>query len=134
MIEYNTYGKPIEPNNLLELEDLLGNQLPEDYKAHMLKYNGGRVPYTKDCVIELNKSEYILGGFHQIDEVKKSYNNKILYPNYISIGDITGGYLAMGYKENNKGEIYVYFSDEKPYKIANSFTEFLESLDIRDVD
>ncbi|KAB1158917.1 SMI1/KNR4 family protein [Tenacibaculum aiptasiae] len=45
-----------------------------------------------------------------------------------------GGYLAIGYQKDNLGEIYVYFSSEGPYKVASSFTEFLESLKITDTD
>ncbi|MFD2917095.1 SMI1/KNR4 family protein [Psychroserpens luteus] len=132
MLEFNTTKELISLSDLQNLESALGAILPEDYKTHMLKYNGGRVSWTKSYILEYNGSEYELGGFKELDKVKEFFESKnpILYPKYFSIGDIEGGYLAMGYQEENYGQIFVYFSDEAPQKVANSFSEFLQSIKV----
>ncbi len=105
----------------------------------MLKYNGGSIPLWNEYVFTSNKGEELfLESFHQLKHIDGSledyYKHNFLYPRLLSIGAITGGYIAIGYQNDNMGEIYAYFSDEDPFKIANSFTEFLTSLEVRNVD
>ena len=138
MITFDKDYDPVNEGDIQNLEQLIGNELPEDYKAHLLQCNGGSIPLWYEYVFIHGKNELFLGGFHQLKHgdgnIETYYNHKhdFLYPKLLPIGAITGGSLAIGYQDDNKGEIHVYFSDEGPYKIANSFTEFIEALEIRE--
>ncbi|WGH74762.1 SMI1/KNR4 family protein [Tenacibaculum tangerinum] len=139
MIIFDKDYDSVKQEDIENLEKLIGSELPEDYKQHMLKYNGGSIPLWYEYIFIHNKRELSLEGFHQLkygdDNVESYFGHKhdFLYPNLLPIGAITGGYIAMGYQQENKGEIYVYFSDEDPYKIANSFNEFIEGIEVREI-
>ncbi|WP_452602945.1 SMI1/KNR4 family protein [Pontimicrobium sp. MEBiC06410] len=139
MLEFNTYGESITEIDVQAFEQLIGKELPEDYKTHLLKYNGGSVPWEKQYEFSFKGEEISLATFHKLKSdrggtLEEYYNRKhdFLFPKLLPIGTIEGGYLAMGYQTGNYGEIYIYFSDEGPYKVANSFTEFLESMNVID--
>ncbi|EDP72847.1 hypothetical protein FBALC1_17137 [Flavobacteriales bacterium ALC-1] len=122
-------------DDLNELELVLEKELPEDYKAHMKKYNGGSIPSGKEYFFSFRNKELVLSSLDEVEEVKDFFRLKksFLYPKLLSIGTLEGGYLAIGYVDDNYGEIYAYHSDQEPYKISNSFAEFIEELKIRGV-
>ncbi|CAL2080627.1 SMI1/KNR4 family protein [Tenacibaculum sp. 190524A05c] len=140
MKEFNNYYDNISTIELEELEKLIGARLPSDYKEHMLKFNGGKVPHDKDYIINYNNQDFFLSGFytlkHGVSNIEDYYNNKhsFLYPKLLPIGVIVGGYLALGYKEENYGEVYVYFSDSLPFKVANSFGAFIDNIEEQEAD
>ncbi len=114
MLEFNTYGEVITEQDIESFEGLIGSDLPEDYKKHMLKYNEGSVPWEKQYELSFNGEEIILATFHKLKsnegstlEAYYSRKHDFLYPKLLPIGTIEGGYLAMGYQIENKGEVYV---------------------------
>ncbi|WP_227871732.1 SMI1/KNR4 family protein [Flavobacterium kingsejongi] len=115
-----------EELNKFELEIELS--LPEDYKAHMLKYNGG-TPLSYYFYFGEPEDGIRLSYFFSIEYgallvEKQDYLPKM----HISIGKTETGYLSMSLDEENFGAIYVYYSEVELELIATSFTEFLNGL------
>lgn len=48
MINFNSTEAPIDIQDLISIESTLGYNLPDSYKHHMLKFNGGS-PESKNC-------------------------------------------------------------------------------------
>ncbi|CAL2094272.1 SMI1_KNR4 domain-containing protein [Tenacibaculum sp. 190524A05c] len=138
MVGFKIDEKTITIEEFNQFEALLeGLKFPDDYKSHMLTYNGGSVPFDYDYLLsylddnnELIEAKFI--RFYSLERIKLTYEKKheFLFPKLLAIGLIEGGYLAMGYTKNNYGEIFVFFSSEGPYKVANSFKEFIENLEV----
>ncbi|SEC37864.1 SMI1 / KNR4 family (SUKH-1) [Tenacibaculum sp. MAR_2009_124] len=135
MKKFKNYNGDIGIEEIEELEKLIMAKLPNDYREHVLKSNGGKVSFEKEYIIRHDNREFCLSGFYPIkngaSNVKDYFNNKhnFLYPNLLPIG-----YIALGYKEGNYGEIYFYFSDELPFKVASSFKSFLKNIEVQDSD
>ncbi|KAB1158916.1 hypothetical protein F7018_07370 [Tenacibaculum aiptasiae] len=126
--------KLISLNDLKDLEKLIESSLSKDYKQHMLSYNGGYM-YSERSKVYSYEEEYVnFGRFFDLEKVKKMFNRKhdFLKNSFLTIGTVVGGYIAIGYNQNNFGEIHIYHSDGNPKKIANSFTEFIENLEEED--
>ncbi|MFZ5553758.1 MAG: SMI1/KNR4 family protein [Bacteroidota bacterium] len=136
-----------------EVELLSGNSFPQQYKTHMLKYNGGRCKPNKFSFVEGEKlSSSCVDWFLAIYDGKydnlKSYiinyklNKKRLPTHLMPIAHDPGGNLiCISCGEKDYG--YVYFwdhekevdysrSDDKDYSnlylIAKSFDEFINGL------
>ena len=56
------------------------------------------------------------------------FDRDLLPPKYLTIGHISGGYIAICLDSKNYGKIYSYFSEVELEKIANSFTELMNCL------
>ena len=120
---------PLSPKELQEFEEKLALVLPEDYKAHMLVYNGGAA-----------SSSYIfwgvpddginLFGFHPIKYGRTLFVERKDYlpENHLAIGRTGTGYLAMSLDEKTYGNIYVHYSEVELEFLASSFTDFLDNL------
>ena len=136
-MKFEIENEKITLDEFNRFEKLLGDlKLPNDYKDHMLNYNGGSVPFDYDYIFSYqdDNNEFIEAKFirfYSLERVKLTYEKKheFLFPKLLTIGLIEGGYLAMGYTQNNYGEIFVFFSSEGPYKVADSFTELIESME-----
>lgn len=132
-MDFKTKYQKITEGELFAFESLLkGKKLPEDYKKHMLKYNGG----------------YPIGDYvgfdHEGDFVLLEYLNPIKYGGttmedylgmdtvlpigHIAIGIISGGRLSMSLNAEKYGEVYVSYEDAIPTKVSNSFIEFVGKL------
>lgn len=139
MIEFkkSLTGETVTEELLQEFEATMESPLPQDYRQHMLDYNGGIkakdgfLYYTK---YESEEGELVLkslhhfkgGGGGSVVHYSKSFD---FLPKAIDIGSIYGGILSMSLADNDYGHIYMQFSDTDPEKVANSFTEFLEGLE-----
>ena len=140
MIKLDKDYAPIQPNDIENVENLIGAKLPGDYTKFMLEFNGGSVPFGKEYYYIVNEIPLDFARFHQIkygnDSLETYFNHKhgFLYPNLITIGSIVGGKLAMRIKGDAYGAIYVYYSDTEPEKIADSFTDFVNGLVVSDAD
>lgn len=136
MKKFDNDFNEISKADIQRIEQLIGSKLPNDYKNHMMNYNGGSVPLWKNYYFEFQDDSITLGRFHTISSLENYFNKRLsfLYPKLLSIGSVNGGSLAIGYQNENFGNIYVYFSDEGPHKIANSFTEFIESLIVENLE
>ncbi|WP_348715703.1 SMI1/KNR4 family protein [Tenacibaculum sp. 190130A14a] len=129
--------KRVNVEDLEKLELLISNSLPKDYVQHMIEFNGGYLAsggvknyyYDNKCVS--------FGRLFDLDKVKDMFNVKhefLVNQGILSIGSVVGGYIGMGYSHNNLGEVFVYYSDGKTEKVAESFSEFIEELTLEEDD
>jgi hypothetical protein len=127
-----------------DFEKMIGASLPEAYKQFLLKYNGGRTEEKRFPLIdaieddEENGCDFSLGWFYAIN--KEEYCNLIYsYKNdsgseipkeFLIINDGISGhhYICLGIEGEHRGELYLRASDNYMYKIADNFTDFINSL------
>lgn len=120
----------ITPEELREFEMEIGLSLPEDYKAHMLEYNGAAAPGIDVFFGEpddgINFSCFLPIKYPDSSMVveKKDY----LPENHLCVGLTGTGYLAMSLDEQTYGSIYVFYSEVELKFLAASFTEFVDGL------
>ena len=127
---------------LLELntfETFVGFPLPEDYRHHMLSYNGSMV------VQDVKHVKYPDGGegISYFDPIK--YGSHTMEMVYATLnGKIPSGYLSIGITDNeghiimslNSGATYgnikEWFPDGEMLYLSPSFTQLLNDMEIRD--
>ena len=134
MIKFEDSGEQkLTEQDLQEFETLIGNRLPQDYKNHMLIYNGG-YPDAESAYFGNIDNDICLSSLHHLKgndddlliDMHKTYDR---LPNGIHIGYILGGGLSMSLEPNEHGSIYIHYSETvSPIKIAKSFTEFISGL------
>ena len=108
-----------------------GLKLTEDYKKHMLQYNGGETIgdyiFDSDDNIEFASFHPIKYGSSTMESGLISKTD-VLPENDVYIGyALAGGYLCMSLGEKH-GAIYVFYSDGERIDLASSFTEFINGL------
>lgn len=120
----------ITPKELKEFEAEIGLSLPEDYKMHMLKYNGGSASSIYLFFGEPDNGINLL-GFYPIKYGTTLFAGKKDYlpEKHIGIGRTGTGYLAMSLDEKTHGNIYVHYSEVELQFLAASFTEFVAGLE-----
>lgn len=130
MISFEIENTLITQEELNEFEVEIGLSLPQDYKAHMLKWNGGSplsyYMYFGGSDGGINLSYFFPIKYGDSIQVKKS---DYLPEKYISIGKTDTGYLAMSLDEANCGSIFVHYSEVELEFVASSFTAFLKGLE-----
>lgn len=140
MINFDKDYEAISSSDIEKVENLIGARLPDDYKKHMLEFNGGSVPLDKNYVFHFGENELDFSRFHQMKhedgtvEEYFSHKHDFLYPNLISIGTTVEGHLALRIKGNDKGGIYFYSSDSGPIQLTKSFADFINALKVFDSD
>lgn len=125
--------KLVTIDDINEFEKKLdGLKLPEDYKQHMLSFNGG---YSNNANLYLKHSNKTIDFeyFHPLkygaSTLEKYLDMRSVLPKgQISIGAILGGRISLGLSKENYGQVFISFEDVNPEKVANTFTEFLNSL------
>jgi len=148
-------------SDIRNVEKELNIKFPEDYKQHLLKHNGGhpiknRYPMIECIDNDPNNNTADIDWFLAIydgeyDNFLKDYNTfkiwqKRMPDELIPIGCGSGGdQICISVKGNNYGKVYFWNHDweceegEEPdysnvHLIANSFTEFINSLYQSDVE
>ncbi|EDP96811.1 SMI1/KNR4 family protein [Kordia algicida OT-1] len=129
--------KAITLKEIEQLETDYSIKLPEDYKNHMLKFNGINpledyyfLPDTWEDEINFFSTLPIKYG-HYIFEKANLIGYLEDYPeNHVSIGRTRTGGLSLSLHKEDYGSIYVYYSDGEMHKLAASLTEFLQGLEI----
>ncbi|KAB1158918.1 SMI1/KNR4 family protein [Tenacibaculum aiptasiae] len=135
-MNFKTKFEKITQLELNEFELLLdGLKLPEDYKQHLLQYNGGYPDGDYVCFKHPNKIIH-LEYFHAVKSGLEEYLflRNVLPKGQISIGAIPGGRISISLDEVSYGSIYISYEDVNPEKIADSFTEFINGLFEADPD
>lgn len=101
----------------------------------MLTHNGGE-PESILCIYFNDDSDIDFTHFYPIkDGEGATLNNMyeigldILPQGYLCIGTTYTGKIAMNLNNNERGAIYVFYSDGDLTKIADSFTEFVQGLE-----
>jgi hypothetical protein len=133
MIQFEIENELITDKEINDFEKKLkGFKLPDDYKGHMLKYNGGVTlefyEWYKDDEVQFL---YFLPLKFEDNNMENALISKegILPESDIFIGSIRGGKLCMSLARNgDKGSVYAFFSDGEKLDLANSFTEFVNGL------
>lgn len=128
-------SQTITLEELNEFESFIGYTLPQDYRQHMLTYNGGIVvqdvkhvnyPDGGEGIAYFNPIKY---GSYTMEDIFLSLNGKI--PNgYISIGVTSNeGNIIMSLNNNNTyGDIKEWFPDGYIYDLSPSFTQLLNDM------
>ncbi|THF52852.1 SMI1/KNR4 family protein [Flavobacterium supellecticarium] len=128
MIDFRIENERITVEELNEFEEETGVTLPEDYRVHMLQYNGGS-PFSYYLYFGEPDDGILLFRFKSIKYGAPLVEKQDYLPeNYLSIGYIEAGYLAMSLDKKEYGSIFVYYSEVELTKIAASFTAFLDGL------
>lgn len=136
MITFKRVKESITESDLVEFESMIGLTLPEDYKKHMLKYNGGKPTPSLGVYFGTPNNSIELSRFHSIkygsSTIKSRYEDSKRYlpGNHITIGYTITGNLCMSLDEKSYGHIYVYYSDVELEFLASSFTEFINGLNV----
>lgn len=133
MIEFEIENELITQKEIEDFERKLnGLKLPNDYKEHMLKYNGGGTlefyEWHKDDDVQFL---YFLPMKFEDNNMENALIAKenVLPKTDIFIGAIRGGKLCMSLtKKGGKGVIYAFFPDGERLDLANTFLEFINGL------
>jgi hypothetical protein len=137
--------KGVIENWLVAFEKAMQVRLPEDYRNHILTYNGGSpegdyVIFDADSADILVSEDIHVYSFNYLDngkgslDIQSNRGGARYIPNGIDIGASSGGILMMSFAEGEFGSIYHMFSYGEPQKIANSWTEFINYLIDEDLD
>ncbi|CAL2080603.1 SMI1/KNR4 family protein [Tenacibaculum sp. 190524A05c] len=125
--------KTITIEEFNQFEALLeGLKFPDDYKSHMLTYNGGYPEGDYVCfkhpekVIKVDYLHPIKYGDSAMEYYLMMRN--VLPSNQIEIGSIRGGSICISLNQSDYGSISIYYEDVILEKIANSFTDFINGL------
>jgi len=139
----NKYGR-LSEERLEKFESLLGNKLPQEFRDHLLKYNGGD-PSPGDFDISCEEGPTTLNGIYGLHD--GPYHNSLLrtYHTYkgriprqlLAIGgDNFGNQICIGLTKKYTGRIY-FWDHEKESKffkfsattlVADSFGQFIKGL------
>jgi hypothetical protein len=146
MIEILDQGPQLDVAQIAAYEQRYGLQLPEDYKAFLLAYNGGRPEPSnfKICNFKNNpvgRVKAFLGigrspDFWNLDYFFREIPNAL--PKEVQPIASTSGpdYVVLSIGKNDFGTVYywdAYNAPKKPsrtdlYYVAKSFTEFLNTI------
>ncbi|WGH77115.1 SMI1/KNR4 family protein [Tenacibaculum tangerinum] len=115
----------------------LGKTLPEDYRQHMLLYNGGSVinkkiehkNYPENPSTGLN---YLLPIKYGYDTIEHTINDisEYLPSGYLPIGlNMAGGYVIISLNNDTTyGRIKEWYPDDELNDMSESFTQYLEDM------
>ncbi|CAM1343796.1 SMI1/KNR4 family protein [Tenacibaculum amylolyticum] len=137
-ITFEPNDNAITSEELNEFENSLGGLiLPEDYKEHMLIYNGGDVEQY-DIV---HKDYYGLGDGGISDFLPIKYGNYTIEKVNIALSDrLPVGYLVIGYtsgggdiimslnNDDTYGNTKVRYTEGEIIELSPSFTELLNDM------
>lgn len=126
---FTSENPAISAEELKEFETTIGLVLPEDYKAHMLTYNGGAF-VSIYLFFGLPDDGINLLGFYPIKhgDTLLVERRDYLPEKHLAIGRTGTGYLAMSLDEISYGNIYVHYSEVELEFLAASFTDFIDGL------
>ncbi|MRG98460.1 SMI1/KNR4 family protein [Polyangium spumosum] len=144
----NPYG-PTSRAEIAQFETRQKLSLPDEYKAFLLKYNGGMPTPNGFAIPGWHGQESSLGVFYGIHEhpdysldgACETYEERVP-ADLIPIGtDAFGNNVCMGWKGKRRGKVYFWDHEDEldehgrfrqdygnVYPLANSLTEFLNNL------
>jgi hypothetical protein len=126
-------AQPISLEDLNEFQALIGNPLPEDYRQHMLTYNGGIVneynnahlsnPEGGDGIAQFYPIKY---STYTLEDINNDLSN-LIPSGYLIIGRTRGGGEIIISLNNDAsyGNTKVWFSDETIKYLSTSFTQLI---------
>jgi hypothetical protein len=134
---------PLIPSDLAEFESEVGAKLPDDYRAFLLKFNGGyfedkvRYPYLEPCpygefgIIECFHGLNTGYDYADIRDDIKVLEDWNVPRNLLPIGDdIFGDPICLSITGVNRGRVFFWHrEDEARVLIGNTFSQFLENIE-----
>ncbi|CAL2094290.1 SMI1 / KNR4 family (SUKH-1) [Tenacibaculum sp. 190524A05c] len=134
-MKFKPKGEDLIIVDLKKVEDLYNIKLPLSYNEFMLKYNGMNPSkeyfFKPDIWEEKFYFEYLLSikyGRYNLERANIR-GIKSFPENHLTIGHVEGGTISLSLKKQDYGSIHVFYSDGEMYKLADSFTEFLDGLE-----
>ena len=131
---------PISEQDIINFEELIGTDLPQEYRQFILQYNGGEFENS----IYKGVDEYLIHPdfyplVNNIDingDVKQLFVENPYY--YISLnnnliigGDIIGNILLLSYDCNKYGHVHLFMQDredEPIILISKSFSDIIKNM------
>ncbi len=130
MIQFENTKEAITINDLLSFEVNYNVKLPESYKSHLLKFNGGYPSsdiYYGDFNLPIDSFLSLKNGNQTIEKSLKSLDH-VLKTGEVPFATSTSGTIYMSLSSKDYGYIYVAFSDWEPELLSKSFDEFIEEF------
>ncbi len=140
-------GPKISESDIEEFENHIAKPLPFDYRSFLLQYNGGMSETSKRLFVMETEGDNlsVIDMFYGINHSDLEYRLKWNYddfssrmpPKFLPIGhDPYGNRVCLSLNENDYGWVYFWDHEREQdipdysncYKIAESFTQFIESL------
>jgi hypothetical protein len=126
-------AEPITVEELNEFQTLIGMILPEDYRQHMLTYNGGIVNEYDNAHISDPEGGGGIAKFHPIKyggytmEKSYQYTHDILPTGYLAIGRPRGGgeIIISLNNDTSYGNTKHWYEDGTIYDLSPSFTQLI---------
>jgi SMI1 / KNR4 family (SUKH-1) len=128
-------SQKITLEELNTFETFIGMKLPEDYRQHMLTYNGGLV--EEDNIEHKNYKEGGRGissfypikyGYDVMEEVFEDLNG-VIPEGYLGIGNSdNGGYILISLNKDTYGKTIIMYSDGDIENLSDSFTQLLNDM------
>lgn len=132
VMDFDSQALTVEELNTFET--LIGKTLPQDYRQHMLTYNGGTV---EEDVEHINYSggggilyfHPIKYGYYPMEELFDDLN-AVLPNGYITIGKTSsGGQIIISLNNDSTyGKIKEWFTDGDTRDLSPSFTQLLNDM------
>ena len=120
-------------NRVAEFERENGLGFPAQYRAFMLRYNGGETPKTK---LRFGRKSYVLRALFGIDAEQyplgrcytRNTSDECIGRGFLPVGaDVFGNYFAIGIDEEKYGRMY-FLDHERNFVgalLCDSFGEFI---------
>ena len=132
IMDFDSQAITIEELNAFET--LISKTLPQDYRQHMLTFNGGVLEEDVDHVNYsggggISYFYPIKYGFDTMEDVYEDLNS-ILPNGYISIGKTdSGGQIIISLNnDSNYGNIKEWFTDGETRDLSPAFTQLLNDM------
>jgi hypothetical protein len=134
--EFNS--QKITLDELKTFETFIRMKLPEDYRQHMLNFNGGEI--EEDNVEHKNYKEGGRGisyfypikyGYDTMEEVFEDLNG-VIPEGYLTIGKSdNGGYILISLNTDSYGKTVLMYSDGDIENLSDSFTQLLNDMVVK---
>lgn len=157
MVTLRDIGKKIDILEIQAFEKKFGKELPEEYKEFLINNNGGyptEIMFTPDFIeidpmtLEKREQGTNVENFFSLNEVAFEYEDILdenyIAPEYIPFARTAFGNLLLIYVGSEKDYGGIYFSNHDLFdsnnncftlsKMTNSFSEFIDSLYVPDLD
>ncbi|CAL2080597.1 SMI1/KNR4 family protein [Tenacibaculum sp. 190524A05c] len=129
-MEFENSKEAITLEDLNNFESEYKVLLPESYKNHLLKYNGGFPAldiYFGNFNVPIDSFLSLKNGTQTIEKSIKSLEH-VLNEGEIPFARTTSGTIFMSLKEEKSGGIYVAYSEWEPELLAESFEDFINGF------
>jgi cell wall assembly regulator SMI1 len=143
MIQFKEKSNPIQPSEIIEVENYIGAKFPESMREVYSVQNGGRpanrfykgsfATYVLHKLLPMKRAAIGMTLEQHFDAVRR---DKSLLPDFlVPFGiDLGGDYFCIDTRGNHDGPIYIFHMDQAPNIeramefVSLSFSEFINGL------